>query len=237
MYTDVWDVTAPLDTQAANQGAADFRATKLDVMQRIASFGAGLLASRPTPETTSGTADWTGVMYWATDTHQVFRWNGTAWIDISSSIPGGTSGAKIICDGVPHTMAIDTTVQTIYTAVVAANSLGTTGGLRGSLLYSLGASTGKSIAVNITFGGTSVQMLFANSAGRTGRVDYSIINQGVANGQSLVFTVYDNANTVLTGYNIGLTIDTTANQTLSITAQKTQSTDSGLFVNGYAEFI
>lgn len=86
-YTDVWDVTTPLDTQQANQGAVDFRMTKLDIMQRVASFGAGVLAARPTPETTSGSADWTGVMYWATDTAQVFRWSGTAWVDISSNIP------------------------------------------------------------------------------------------------------------------------------------------------------
>ena len=90
-YTDVWDVTAPLDSQAAAQGAADFRATKLDVMQRIASFGAGLFVNRPTPETTGATADWTGVMYWATDTKQVFRWNGAAWVDISTSTPSGSS--------------------------------------------------------------------------------------------------------------------------------------------------
>jgi hypothetical protein len=100
-YTDVWDVTQPLDTQAANQGAVDFRATKLDVMQRISSFGAGLLANRPTPEATSGTANWTGVMYWATDTSQVFRWNGTLWDDISLNIPSGiavalaTTGASV----------------------------------------------------------------------------------------------------------------------------------------------
>lgn len=85
-YTNTWTTAAPLDTQAANQGAVDFRATKLDVMQRISSFGAGLLASRPTPEATSGTADWTGVMYWATDTKQTFRWNGASWDDISSNI-------------------------------------------------------------------------------------------------------------------------------------------------------
>lgn len=90
-YTNVWTTAAPLDTQAANQGAVDFRATKLDVMQRISSFGAGLLASRPTPEATGGTADWTGVMYWATDTKQTFRWNGTSWDDITTTIPGSNS--------------------------------------------------------------------------------------------------------------------------------------------------
>lgn len=90
-YTNTWTTAAPLDTQAANQGAVDFRATKLDIMQRVASFGAGLLANRPTPEVTSGTADWTGVMYWATDTKQTFRWNGSSWDDITSSVPGGTT--------------------------------------------------------------------------------------------------------------------------------------------------
>jgi len=93
-YTNVWTTAAPLDTQAANQGAVDFRATKLDVMQRIASFGAGLLASRPTPETTSASADWTGVMYWATDTKQTFRWNGSSWDDISLNIPGALQVIK-----------------------------------------------------------------------------------------------------------------------------------------------
>src|ERR1700730_1938061 len=90
-YTNVWTTAAPLDTQAANQGAVDFRATKLDVMQRISSFGAGLLANRPTPEVTSASADWTGVMYWTTDTGQVFRWNGASWDDISTNIPGNNT--------------------------------------------------------------------------------------------------------------------------------------------------
>ena len=102
-YSNVWSVTAPLDTQAANQGAVDFRATKLDVMQRIASFGAGTFANRPTPEATSGTADWTGVMYWATDTAQVFRWSGTAWVDISSNIPTPSSNVHKFTNIIPVT--------------------------------------------------------------------------------------------------------------------------------------
>ena len=102
-YTNVWTTAAPLDTQAANQGAVDFRATKLDVMQRIASFGAGLLASRPTPETTSASADWTGVMYWATDTKQTFRWNGSSWDDISDDLPVLTSAPLIDSTTVTNT--------------------------------------------------------------------------------------------------------------------------------------
>jgi hypothetical protein len=59
-------------------------------MQRIASFGAGTFANRPTPETTSGTLDWTGVTYLSTDTQQLFRWSGTGWVDISADIPPST---------------------------------------------------------------------------------------------------------------------------------------------------
>lgn len=128
-YTDVWDVTAPLDTQAANQGAVDFRATKLDVMQRIASFGAGLLAARPTPETTSGTADWTGVMYWATDTSQVFRWSGAAWVDITADFFVGTS-SKIFSNGSIINPTSDSAPHVVYTCTIPAGTIGTTGGFK-----------------------------------------------------------------------------------------------------------
>ncbi len=121
-YTDVWDVTTPLDTQAANQGAVDFRATKLDVMQRIASFGAGLLAARPTPETTSGTADWTGVMYWATDTKQAFRWSGTAWVDISASLPNSSSVTTRLSNVVPVVVTDDGSAHDGQTLVIPANT-------------------------------------------------------------------------------------------------------------------
>ena len=101
-YSNVWTTAAPLDTQAANQGAADFRVTKLDIMQRVASFGAGLLANRPTPELTSSTANWTGVTYLATDTSQLFRWNGSSWDDISANIPSGI--AKRYSNVTPNTI-------------------------------------------------------------------------------------------------------------------------------------
>lgn len=122
-YTDVWDVTSPLDTQAANQGAADFRATKLDIMQRVASFGAGLLANRPTPETTSGTADWTGVMYWATDTKQAFMWNGSAWVDISADVPSSGATFQKYTNVTPNTLTDNGSIQTGITLLIPANAM------------------------------------------------------------------------------------------------------------------
>lgn len=89
-YTNVYDTTFPPDTQAAKLGAKDIRDASLNIMQRVASFGAGLLANRPTPEVNSATANWTGVTYFATDTAQLFRWNGTGW-DVVSSSGGSTA--------------------------------------------------------------------------------------------------------------------------------------------------
>lgn len=122
-YTNVWTTAAPLDTQAANQGAVDFRATKLDVMQRIASFGAGLLAARPTPEATSASADWTGVMYWATDTQQVFRWNGASWDDISADIPNVNPPTVIFENLVPINVVDDGAAHVGVVIVLPANTL------------------------------------------------------------------------------------------------------------------
>jgi hypothetical protein len=82
--TDIWDITQPLDTQLASQGAADFRALKLDIMQRLSQLS-GTFANLPTPEVVNAT--WGGVgfglLYFSTDTAQIFQWNGVAWIDIT----------------------------------------------------------------------------------------------------------------------------------------------------------
>ena len=126
-YTNVWTTAAPLDTQAANQGAVDFRATKLDVMQRIASFGAGLLAARPTPEATSGTADWTGVMYWSTDTNQAFRWNGSSWDDISSNLPIVSGSVQRYSNIVPNTITDTGSGAVGMTVTLPANALAISG--------------------------------------------------------------------------------------------------------------
>jgi hypothetical protein len=88
-FTRPWDDTQPPDTQLANLLGQDIRFLKQDIMQRMGGFGAGLLVDRPTPETTSGSVDFTGVMYWSTDTKQTFRWSGTAWVDITQNVGSG----------------------------------------------------------------------------------------------------------------------------------------------------
>jgi len=102
-YTRTWDETFPPDTQAANLLGQDLRNTKGDVRERVASFGAGTLAARPTPE-----ASFAGVTYYATDTNQLFLWSGTAWSVIR------TLGSGI-------TKLVDSSVQTITNPAVQVN--------------------------------------------------------------------------------------------------------------------
>lgn len=92
-FTNVWDTTAPPDTQAANQLGSDIRNLKTDVMQRL-SLLSGLYANRPTPEIVNavwGGANY-GLLYFSTDSSQVFQWNGAAWVDVSNQILGISSG-------------------------------------------------------------------------------------------------------------------------------------------------
>lgn len=86
-FTDPWDVTQPPDTQLANLLGQDIRNLKLDVMQRIALLS-GTSANRPTPETVNATwgGSGYGLLYFQTDTNQIFQWSGSAWVDISGSI-------------------------------------------------------------------------------------------------------------------------------------------------------
>lgn len=85
-FTNNWDVTFPPDTQLANLLGQDLRNVRVDVMQRL-SLLSGTLANRPTPETVNATWGGAGfgLLYFATDTSQIFQWSGSAWVDISSS--------------------------------------------------------------------------------------------------------------------------------------------------------
>ena len=86
IFSNVWDTTFPADTQAANLLGQDLRNFRTDVMQRM-SLLSGTLANRPTPETVNAT--WGGVgfglLYFATDTAQIFQWSGAVWTDITAN--------------------------------------------------------------------------------------------------------------------------------------------------------
>src|SRR2546430_6891832 len=87
-FTNLWDTTFPLDTELANLIGANLRQLRVDVMQRL-SLLSGTLVNRPTPEIANATWGGAGVglIFIATDTNQIFQWNGTAWVQIS--VAGG----------------------------------------------------------------------------------------------------------------------------------------------------
>lgn len=78
-FTRAWDEVFPPDTQNANLLGQDVRQFKQDIRERLAAFGAGVIASRETPEAAFGDAN-KGVLYYATDENKLYRWNGSAWI-------------------------------------------------------------------------------------------------------------------------------------------------------------
>lgn len=82
-FTNNWDQTFPLDTELANLIGANLRQLRVDVMQRM-SLLSGTLANRPTPEIVNATWGGAGfgLIYFATDTQQIFQWNGAVWNQI-----------------------------------------------------------------------------------------------------------------------------------------------------------
>lgn len=232
-YAHVYDISAPLDTSAANLIGQDIRFLTQDIMQRVASFGAGLLAARPTPETTSATADWTGVMYWATDTQQVFRWSGAAWVDISASIPNVASPAYFFSSGAAIVAPVDTVENTIYSGVVPANLLGAAKGFKYSFNFT--TALGGTVTVRVKFGGSiigSAVIVTSSLFFMEGTV--LNITAGTQSDQSIRFD-FNVAQAALQQGSVA--IDTTVNQTLLVTAEKTNGADAVTFHTGYAKLL
>lgn len=116
LFDNVWDITQPPDTQLANLLGQDIRNLKDDIMQRM-SLLSGTFANRPTPETVNATWGGAGfgLLYFSTDTSQIFQWNGAAWVDISSSFFGSI---KI---EVSSTTAVTVTNTTLLSPLITFN--------------------------------------------------------------------------------------------------------------------
>lgn len=89
-FDRVFDETFPPDTQAANLLGQDIRNLKTDIRERFALIS-GTFANRPTNmDATFGGAGY-GMLYFATDTHQVFQWNGGGWVDVTALLFGSST--------------------------------------------------------------------------------------------------------------------------------------------------
>lgn len=98
-FTNIWDATAPLDSQLASQGAANARNLKVDVQQRMGAV-CGTLANRPAIEAAFGQAS-LGFGYWASDEGKLYQWNGSAYVlaacsHIFSDVTKPATGAPVV---------------------------------------------------------------------------------------------------------------------------------------------
>lgn len=164
-FTDVWDVTTPADSQLANLLGQDIRNLKLDIQQRMGAMS-GTLATRWNPATDAQPTNWTGVLYFTTDTNQVFQWNGAAWVDVTvliASLPALLTKQTIINQTVSSgtvvllTATLDglyrMTMDGVVTQVGTGGTLSMTAGWNNGLL----AQTASSIATSLTvLGGETV---------------------------------------------------------------------------------
>jgi len=135
-FDRAWDETFPPDTQAANLLGQDIRNFKIDIRERLALLS-GIFANRPSNmDAVFGGANY-GIIYFATDTSQIFQWNGAAWTEVtqlftgvrlSATVPVATGGAGV--DGqslvIPANMLAVGSVVTITARVSfgGANSFG-----------------------------------------------------------------------------------------------------------------
>jgi hypothetical protein len=132
-YTNTWDETSPADTSLASLVGQDIRQFKLDVRQRIVSFTAGLFANMPAPE-----AVWAGVLYFTTDAPaRVFQFNGTSWVDITASFPGGGGGGAG-----PPGQAATITIGATTTLGPGAPASVTNSGTSSAAIFNFGIPTG-----------------------------------------------------------------------------------------------
>lgn len=79
-YTLPWSEAFPPDTQLARLLGQDIRDFKTEIRERVGTHLSGTEADIPV----GLEAIWAGLMYWAIDTGQVFRWNGATWDNITA---------------------------------------------------------------------------------------------------------------------------------------------------------
>ena len=170
-YSNTWDETAPLDTSLANLIGQDIRTFKLDIRQRLAQIS-GPLSSRPTPD-----PPFVGITYLATDTYQMFQWNGTAWVDVTQALRGST----ILFRDPPSSFVGTGASQTLVSHTLPGNYLSDHGGVRISARAwnddGSNQSTSRTMVLNVYFGSAAFGLSTgAQTASREVGVDVEIFN-------------------------------------------------------------
>jgi hypothetical protein len=156
VFTDVWDITQPPDTQAANLLGQDLRNLKLDIMQRM-SLMSGTTANMPTPETVNATwgGSGFGLLFFATDTGIIWQWNGAAWVNITTFFVNRNTKFD---DNVVHTFTNPNANQTGSTINIPASTLvvGSHVGIKGRMFLNASVVSGSNVFELVIGGVTAV---------------------------------------------------------------------------------
>lgn len=113
-FTDTWDDTLPLDSSAANLLGADLRSLKFDIQQRMGAITA-TSTTLPAFGSDAQPTNWTGVLCFATDNGHMYRWSGSAWVDITSSF-FAPQVQSVFVDGEVHT-AVENGTPTVMSNI------------------------------------------------------------------------------------------------------------------------
>src|SRR6266404_1816140 len=232
-FTNVWDTTSPPDTQLANLFGQDLRNLRVDVMQRM-SLLSGTFANRPTPENVN--AIWGGagfgLLYFSTDTGQVFQWNGGAWVEVTPQIRGA-----LFKDSSLHVHTGTVSEDVIYAYNVNGNALGTTGVLRVTVKFLASPQGAPASIVRARFAGTPVAgSILPTQVPTNYAFEFTIGNRGLTNSQFISGELYGQSQLPLTSGQANA-IDTTLNQALTITMQSGTNTDQQNFNQFIVELL
>lgn len=116
-FDRAWDETFPPDTQLANLLGQDIRNFKTDIRERLGLLS-GTFANRPSNMDAVYGGSGYGILYFSTDTSQIFQWNGAAWVDVSASI----SPLKLVNNTVVN-FTLPTVAADAQTISIPANTL------------------------------------------------------------------------------------------------------------------
>jgi hypothetical protein len=214
-FSNIWDTTFPPDTQLANLLGLDIRnGVKVDVQQRMAAIS-GLDAVKPNFAGDTQPTNWNGILFFATDTGQIYQFNNPVWTNITSSfilksVAQKQTGVTVLTS--PYTNSV------VATFTINGNVMGNNGHLRITFM----ALVVGNMSFSLTFGGVAFAPNFSFGAGGFYKAQIEIYNLGATNSQSLYI---DGNQGVGGGGWTGQTfaVDTTVNQTLQLLASTTSA--------------
>jgi hypothetical protein len=228
-FSNLWDQTFPPDTQLASLGGADLRQLRVDTQQRMAAIS-GLDAAKPAFGADAQPAQWNGILFFATDTGNIYQFNNPSWTNVTSSFLFRNNALKAI-NQTTHTGT--TTLDTIYSLTVPGNAIGATGRVRMTLVFYLNV-IGGSNTLEITFGGTNLlgSLNISPSLGIGTQLKFVLEggNIGTTNSQrwdGMLFVSPDKVRNL--GNQVTSAIDTTSSVAVNVLWQNSANSDSQIF--------